>query len=112
MKVAIVGSRNSDKLKTSDIIDHLPTNCSEIVSGGAIGVDALAKEAAAQLGLLYQEILPNYSSFGKLAPLKRNVQIVDASDIVIAFWDMKSSGTRYVINLCMEQHKPIRIIPI
>lgn len=41
--------------------------------------------------------LPDYNKYGKAAPLKRNLEIIDYSDIVLAFWDGKSHGTRHVI---------------
>lgn len=41
--------------------------------------------------------LPDCNKYGKAAPLKRNLEIIDYSDIVLAFWDGKSHGTRHVI---------------
>ena len=47
--------------------------------------------------------LPEYSRYGRSAPLKRNLLIIDYSDLVIAFWDGKSRGTKYVIDHCEKQ---------
>jgi len=44
------------------------------------------------------EFLPEYHTYGRVAPLKRNLQIIDYSDVIIAFWNGKSSGTKYVID--------------
>ena len=41
--------------------------------------------------------LPNYRVFGKKAPSERDKEMVDACDIVFAFWDGKSTGTLYTI---------------
>ncbi len=73
MKIAIVGSRN---LKVNNLKKYLPKNVTEIVSGGAKGVDTSAKEYA---------------------------------DAVIAFWDGKSKGTKYVIDRCKKVNKDIKI---
>ena len=43
MKVAIIGSRN---LKVDNLAPYLPSNTTEIVSGGARGVDHCAREYA------------------------------------------------------------------
>ncbi len=112
MKVAIIGSRNCGCMTAKDIIPYVPQNCSEIVSGGARGIDTLAEQAATRLKLPLTCFAPNYARFGSLAPLKRNVSIVDYSDYVLAFWDMRSSGTRYVLAYCLKCEKPFKIIQI
>lgn len=111
MKVGVVGSRNCGALTVQDIIRQLPANCSQIISGGAEGVDALAKEAALLLGLGFIEILPDYAAYGKSAPLVRNVQIVDECDMVLAFWDLCSNGTKHVVASCIEKKRYFKIIP-
>lgn len=52
MRVAIVGSRT---LKVEGLQYYLPKDVSEIVSGGACGVDASAKEYAFTNGIKYTE---------------------------------------------------------
>lgn len=112
MRIAIVGSRQVPENIVSIVLAHLPRGTSEIVSGGATGVDAAAAEVAAQLSLPLRVFLPDYDAFGKAAPLKRNEQIIDYADEVLAFWDKTSHGTRHVIATCIKVGKPIHIIPI
>ena len=112
MKVAIVGSRTSNDTTLNTIIDYIPFNCSEIISGGALGIDSLVKEVARKLDIPLVEFYPDYNSFGKIAPLKRNEEIVKYTDYVIAFWDFKSTGTKFVINKCIETNIPIKVIGI
>ena len=109
MKIAIIGSRN---IFVDDLENYIPKNVTEIVSGGAKGVDTCAKEYALQNDLLLTEFLPEYSRFGKGAPLKRNIQIIEHSDEVLAFWDGKSKGTKHVIDLCQKLGKKVTIIII
>ena len=95
MKLAIIGSRNITNI---DIEKYLPEGVTEIVSGGAKGVDTLAKEYAKKHNIKYTEFLPDYSTYKKGAPLKRNRAIAEYADCCLAFWNGKSNGTEYTIN--------------
>ena len=103
MKVAIIGSRS---ITIDNIGKYIPDDTTEIVSGGAIGVDTCASEYAKSNSIKLTEFKPDYSRYGRYAPLKRNDTIILYSDLVIAFWDGKSKGTAYVINKCKELSKP------
>ena len=60
LKVAVVGSRQADGQAVRQILRYLPANASEIVSGGAQGVDALAAQVAALLGLPMRIFPPDF----------------------------------------------------
>ena len=100
MKVAVIGSRG---LTVNDLGKYLPEDTTEIVSGGAKGIDTCARNYASSHDLKLTEFLPEYSKYGRGAPLKRNLQIIEYADVVIAFWDGKSKGTKYVIDNCKKQ---------
>lgn len=106
MKVAVIGSRG---LEVNDLEKYLPAETDEIVSGGAIGVDTSARKYAISHGIKLTEFLPDYDRCGKVAPLKRNIQIIEYADIVLAFWDGKSRGTSYVIDNCKRLGVEVRI---
>lgn len=106
MKVAVIGSRG---LAVSNLEKYLPPDVTEIVSGGARGVDTSAKEYALAHGLQLTEFLPEYDKFGKGAPLKRNITIIEYADLVLAFWDRKSRGTKFVIDNCKQRNIPVKI---
>lgn len=101
MKVAIIGSRN---LYVNDLQKFIPSDTTEIVSGGAKGIDTCASQYAASNNIKLTVFLPEYNRYGKAAPLKRNLKIIEYADLVIAFWDGESKGTKYVIDNCKKQN--------
>ena len=103
MKVAVIGSRS---LRVDDLGKFLPEDVTEIVSGGAKGVDTSAREYAQAHGIPLTEFLPDYRRYGRGAPLRRNITIIEYADLVLAFWDGKSRGTKYVIDQCRERGVP------
>ncbi len=109
MKIAIIGSRN---LEITNLEEYLPKSISEIVSGGAKGIDFCAAEYARKNTLKLTEFLPEYDKYGRGAPIVRNKQIVDYADAVIAFWDGKSKGTLSVIKYCQKTQKECKIITL
>lgn len=107
MKIAIIGSRS---IKNVDVEKYLPKCIDEIISGGAVGVDSIAKAIALQKGIRYTEFLPKYDLYGRAAPIKRNEEIARYADCAIAFWDGRSKGTHNVIKLFEKINKNITII--
>ena len=107
MRVAVIGSRN---LEIQNLENYLPTETTEIVSGGAKGIDRCARIYAQENNIRLTEYLPEYSRYGRSAPLKRNLQIIHDADLVLAFWDGKSKGTAFVIQQCRKIGVPIKII--
>ncbi len=107
MKIAIVGSRN---LTVNNFEDYLPADCTEIVSGGAKGIDTCARRWAEAHGLAVTEFLPDYQRCGRGAPMARNRLIVDYADEVFAFWDGKSRGTAYTVEYARKKGKPVTVI--
>jgi len=107
MKIAIIGSRN---LSINNLEEYLPENCTEIVSGGASGIDRCAAEYARKNNIRLTEFLPEYTRYGRGAPLRRNKLIVDYADVIVAFWDGNSKGTKNVINYSKKAGKPLRVV--
>ena len=106
MKVAAVGSRS---LNVPDLQKYLPHQLTEIVSGGAAGVDRCAREYAQQNQIPLTEFLPQYDRYRRAAPIKRNEQLVAYADCVIAFWDGQSKGTLSSIQYALRAHKELHV---
>ena len=107
MKLAIIGSRG---ILVENIEKYLPNDVDEIVSGGAKGVDLCAKEYAKKNDLKYTEFLPDYNRYGRAAPIKRNDEIINYSDEIVAFWDGASKGTQYTVKRAQKLGKRVTVI--
>jgi predicted Rossmann fold nucleotide-binding protein DprA/Smf involved in DNA uptake len=107
MKIAVVGSRSLDNYQLVKSILEQYT-FSQIVSGGAKGIDTLAEQYSDELGLIEPlVILPDWKQYNRGAGAVRNREIVDTADFVVAIWDGKSKGTQISINHAKKTHKPI-----
>lgn len=107
MKTAIIGSRT---LTITNLEEYIPKNTVELIYGGAKGVDSCVKEFSKTHNIKFTEFLPDYSKYRRYAPLKRNLDIIHYANYVIAFWDGKSKGTKFVIENCKKLNKPIKVI--
>ena len=105
MRIAIIGSRNIDV----DISMFIPPEATEIVTGGARGIDTLAERWADENNCPKLIIRPEYGRYGRSAPVVRNKVIVDVADMVVAVWDGKSPGTRFTIEYARESGKPVQV---
>ncbi|ERP31391.1 DUF2493 domain-containing protein [Chitinivibrio alkaliphilus] len=111
MKVAVIGSRS---FSTYEIMaKHLSTYAiSEIVSGGARGADTLAEQYAACKNIPLKRFLPDWRRYGRAAGIRRNCDIINYADQVIAFWDGNSRGTKHSITYAQGQGKKIFIVRV
>ena len=115
MRVGIIGSRElngGEERCYERICGSVPANCTEIVSGGADGVDALSERYARENAILFKKFEPEYHKYGKNAPLMRNAQIVDYANFMLVFWNGKSRGTARAIEICCELGRPVEIFLI
>ncbi len=106
MIVAVIGSRG---ITVDNLEDYLPEDVTEIVTGGARGVDSCAEKYARAHHIQLTVFRPEYSQYKKAAPLVRNIQIIQRADLVLAFWDGTSRGTKFVIDRCLKMHTPVRV---
>ncbi len=104
-----MGSRDCPPI---DIASHLPFVPYTIVSGGARGADTFAREYAIKNGIPIIEFLPDYTRYGRKAPLLRNIQIVDNCDFLIAFWNGVSRGTKFTIDYAVKRGIPYKVVSI
>lgn len=110
MRVAIVGSRRfSESSRVTDYINALPIRAS-VVTGSASGVDAAATKAARAKGIPVQVIPASFeeaADAGRSAA--RNQRLVDACDVLVAFWDGTSKGTRATVERALDSGKEVHV---
>ena len=109
MKLAVVGSRefNDFELVEEEIIERI-LEYDSIITGGAKGVDQFAEEFAVRNNLPYEIIRPINPS-NKVDYLFRNIEIITKADKILAFWDGKSRGTKFVIDYAKARGKDIEV---
>ena len=117
MKVIIAGSRTITK---RHIVEDAffewfgRQDVSEIVSGCAQGVDTLAIEFAEANGYDVVKFPANwYDSNGKFdrsGGFKRNMQMAEYADALLAIWDGKSKGTKHMIDSMFLLGKPVVVV--
>lgn len=120
INIGVIGGRdfNDQKLledTLSKLINERGWSLINIVSGGASGADLLGKTFAEDYNLGYIPFPAKWDDFSEpcvikvnhagkqynaLAGFNRNTDIVKNSNIVVAFWDGKSKGTRDSIDKC------------
>ncbi len=108
MRIAMVGSRNL----LVDIEKYIPENITELISGGAEGIDTLAEQWADRNNIPKLIIKPDYDKDGRSAPIRRNRIIVEAADLVLALWDGKSRGTKFTVDYAKERGIPVQVVLI
>lgn len=115
LKVVVAGCRdynNYDEAK--EYIDFClsrirKTNDIVIISGCASGADALGERYALENGLNIERYRADWQKYGKSAGPRRNLQMAEACDFAICFWDGKSRGTRSMIEYARQCGKPVKI---
>ena len=107
MKLLIVGSRS---ITNFDLSPYIPADVDTVISGGASGIDTLAERYADLHRLSKYIVRPQYNLYGRVAPLKRNEQMVDMADAVLVIWDGRSKGTQYTLKYTQKKNKPITLV--
>jgi predicted Rossmann fold nucleotide-binding protein DprA/Smf involved in DNA uptake len=110
MRVAIVGSRRySEPSRVSEYVNALPPRAS-IITGSASGVDAAATKAARAKGIPVQVMAASFDEMADASrSAARNQRLVDACDVLVAFWDGRSKGTRGTVERALDAGKEVHV---
>ena len=112
IKVIIAGGRNFDDFnKLCQVCDEFlkDQNNIEIVSGAYKGADLLGERYAAERNYPIKQFPADWRRYGKSAGLKRNIEMAAYADILIAFWDGESKGTKHMIDLASKAGLKVKV---
>lgn len=111
-KVIIAGGRNfSNEILLAESCDRLLKDLEvEIVSGGAKGADRLGEFYAIDRDFSISRFPADWEKHGKRAGYLRNQEMAEYADILIAFWDGQSRGTKHMIDIATERGLIVHVI--
>ena len=93
----------------TEYVKGLPTGAS-IITGSASGVDAAATKAAREKGIPVQIMPASFEELGDATrAAARNQRLVDACDVLVAFWDGASKGTRTTVDRALDSGKEVHV---
>ena len=117
IKVIIAGTRDfNDYAFLKKNVDYFlqginPNNEEiEIVSGNARGADKLGERYAKEHNLPVKLFPANWDKYGKQAGYLRNQEMANYADMLIAFWDEKSKGTKHMIDIAKKQDLTVIVV--
>lgn len=121
MKIIVAGSRNILDKKLIDkelfnfqavLTDDKSCDNLEIVSGCARGPDSIGLELAKEYGWKTKEFPADWDKHGKYAGFKRNIEMAEYSNALLAFWDFKSRGTRHMIEQAINRGLIVKVVRV
>lgn len=100
MRTIIAGSRKGTNMQhLKDAIAACGWSPTTVISGGALGADKLG-ENWAKTNSIPCEIYPaDWDKHGKSAGYKRNQEMAEKAEALIAIWDGESRGTKHMIDI-------------
>lgn len=115
MKVLVCGSRSLRPCDLRDVftrILRLPED-TQIIHGNACGVDRFAGACAEAFGMPQPiSVKPEWEKYGRAGGPIRNRAMLDMQpDLVLAFWDGTSRGTKDTIDEATRRGIPVEILP-
>lgn len=109
MQVGVIGSRSFNDYNLLEKTLNELNSINTIVSGGARGADSLAEVYANSNDIELVVFKPDWS-IGRQAAAIRNLKIVENSDVLVAFWDGSSKGTKMTIDMATKSG--IRVLKV
>ena len=115
-KVIIAGSRGFSNYKllkeqcNKYLRDKRQNSNIVVISGNARGADTLGEKYAKEEGFDLEVYPAQWDKYGKSAGFRRNEQMGNIADALIAFWDGKSHGTKHMIDIMKEKNLSVRVV--
>lgn len=103
MRTIIAGSRSiTDYDIVLKIVADSEFIITQIVSGGAKGVDTIGEDIAADFGIPLVVFPADWARYGRAAGPIRNELMAKNADALIAVWDGRSTGTKHMMKIAKQ----------
>ena len=108
MKVIIAGGRDFDNVyklhkAMQQMFGPFPEDyVTEVVSGGARGADTIGEHWAKSYERIIKKFVPDWNKHGRSAGMIRNAEMAKYADMLVAFWDGESKGTKHMIDIAIK----------
>lgn len=112
LKTIICGSRRfNDYEFMKAVLDSIPWEISEVVSGRAKGADTLGEKWSQEFLSKEAKMFPAaWDKFGRAAGPIRNKQMKDYAEACVAFYLEGSKGTQNMIDQFQKTRRPIVVV--
>jgi hypothetical protein len=109
MRTIIAGGRNFNNraFMEQSLVD---LDITAVVGGKARGADTLGEEWALANGIPFYGFPAKWDVYGKSAGYKRNVEMANNADALVAFWDGSSKGTAHMISIATQKGLRVRVV--
>ena len=113
MKLIIAGSHSfrDYQLLCQTLAPECP-RITQVLTGGARGAEQLGYRWAWKHAVKHQLFRADWERFGKSAGARRNFQMAQAGDMLLAFWDGQSPGTAHLVQCMRQLDKPVVVIRV
>lgn len=82
-----------------------------VLHGGGSRPDWVAGDSALEFGRRVEVYMADWHEHGKRAGIIRNLEMLDKDpDLVLAFWDGESRGTKHCMDAARERGIPVKVI--
>ena len=88
---------------------HSPIKELHVITGGAPGADQMGSDWAVVNWVPLHEHLADWGKYGKKAGVIRNQVMADNADVLVAFWDGKSPGTKDMITRALKNGLEVHV---
>ena len=115
-KIIVAGGRDFNRPELlEDTLDRLfgadqVEGICEIVCGEAKGADALGRDLAESYGIPVASFPAAWKDQGRNAGYIRNTAMAEYADVLVAFWDGSSKGTKHMIDIALAKRIEVHVV--
>lgn len=111
MRTIIAGSRiATDPRLITIAMNHCGWVPTVVISGTASGADTLGENWAEEHDIPVERYPAQWSMYGKSAGYRRNADMANKAEALVALWDGSSRGTKHMIDLAKRKGLEVYVL--